>query len=131
MSITSNGNGSIPATGIPSKTKMMPGREVAAWVARASMLTKLCVGAAIVNGEVKITDHTVTQVARMIGVKTAQLKAVAALSSEQRAGLSTKRRVTGARLSDSTIDELIIQVGPLRMMAALDRATAPHTVAAE
>ena len=117
--------------GYPSK-KRLTGREFAAWTGHASVLTKLCVGAALADGQVEVTNLTVTQIARMLGVKSKQIKAIAELTPEQRAGLTDKRRLYGAqRLSNDMLDEFVDKVGAGRVWAAIDRVTAPTRVAAE
>jgi hypothetical protein len=119
-----NGYGaSLPGNGAPRNRPSISGRELRAWASGASPVTKLAIGAAIACGEVKITDHTVTQVARMLGLKTKQLKIVAALPAEQRSALTNRRRRNG-HMSDGMIDDLVVRVGATRLMAALDRATA-------
>jgi hypothetical protein len=116
---------------LPSK-KRLTGRELAAWTGHASVLTKLCVGAALADGQVEVTNLTVTQIARMLGVNSKQIKAVAGLTPEQRAALTDKRRLNVAqRLSNDMLDEFVDRVGANRLWAALDRATAPMRIAAE
>jgi hypothetical protein len=121
-----NGAGCVAGNGAPSnRPPKITGRQLATWGRAASMLTKLAIGAALACGEVEVPDLTVTQVARMLGLKTKQLKAIAALPAEQRAALSHRN---GPRrdgyLSDGVVDGLVARVGATRLMAALDRATA-------
>jgi hypothetical protein len=116
--------GHIAHNTLPSK-KRLTGRDLAAWTGRASMLTKLCVGAALADGEVEVSNPTVTQVARMLGLKSRQLRSIAQLPPEQRAAL------TAQRLSNEMLDRIVDSVGANRLWAALDRATAPTRVAAE
>jgi hypothetical protein len=124
-------HGSLPDNGYPNK-KRITGRELAAWTGRAGVLTKVCVAAAVMAGEIEITDLTIAQVGRVLGVKTKQIRAIAGLTPEQRSGLTNRRRLNGVgRLSDSMIDDMVAQVGANRLWAALDRATAPTRVAAE
>jgi hypothetical protein len=123
-------HGSLPDSGYPSKPKRISGRELAAWTGRASMLTKLCVGAALADGEVEVSNLTVTQIARMLGLKSRQLRSIAQLTPEQRGALTGRRRLNGVqRFSNEMIDEFVDKVGANRLWAALDRATAPHIVA--
>jgi hypothetical protein len=124
--------GSIATTEFPRNKKKLTGREPAAWIAPASTLTKLCIAAAVMAGEIDITDLTITQVARMFGLKPKQIKAIAQLTPEQRAALTEARRLNSVgRFSDEMLDALVAQVGHTRLWTALDRATAPHRVAAE
>jgi hypothetical protein len=117
--------------GYPSK-KRLTGREFAAWTGHASVLTKLCIAAAVLAGEVEVTNLTITQIARMLGVNSKQIKAIAELTPEQRAGLADKRRLNVAqRLSNEMLDDIVNKVGANRLWAAIDRATAPTRVAAE
>ena len=92
------------------------------------ILTRLCVAAAVASGEVDVDDLTITQIARMLGVKSKQVRAVMQLSPEQRAALTSKRRVNNvARLSNEVIDDIVDKVGAARMWAAIDRATLPKS----
>jgi hypothetical protein len=117
----------INGAGHPGKKKIT-GRELAAWLAHASMLTKLCVAAAIAARELEVGDPTIPHIARMIGVKSKQIRAMMELSPEQRAALITKRRVNGVgRFSNEVIDDFVQTVGPNRLWAAIDRATMPKT----
>lgn len=111
--------------------KRLTGRELAAWAARASALTRICIGAAIASGELALVDHTPAQAARLLGVKTKQLQAVSSLSPAARATLINRRRVGGARFSDTMIDQLVERVGAVRVLASIDRLTLPQRVAAE
>jgi hypothetical protein len=106
--------------------KRITGKEVSAWLAHASPLTKLCVAAAIAAGEVEVADPTIPQIARIVGVKSKQVRAMMALPPEQRAALTTRRRVNGVgRFSDQVVDDLVDKIGANRLWAALDRATLP------
>ena len=118
---------SINGAGHPGK-KRLKGREVAAWSGKASLLTKLCIAVAWWTGEFDVDDLTVTQIARVLGVKAKQIRAVAQLSPEQRAALTTKRRLNGVgRFSNEMIEDFVVQVGANRLWAAIDRTTAPQT----
>jgi hypothetical protein len=94
VSISSNGS---------TNKKKLTGRDLAAWIRNASVLTKLCIAAAVMAGEIEIIDLTITQVARMFGLKSKQIKAIAELTPEQRAA---------------------------QLWAAIDRVTAPTRIAA-
>jgi hypothetical protein len=113
----------------PSR-KQITGKELAAWLAHASILTKLCVAVAIATGEIEVSDLTITQIARMLGLKSKHIRAMMALSPEQRAALAfSRRRVNSTtRMSDGMVDDIIVnQVGIARALASIDRATAPKT----
>jgi hypothetical protein len=113
--------------------KKLTGKELAAWLRKASPLTKLCIAVALAAGEIEVSDLTITLIGRMLGVKSKQIKAMAGLPPEQRAALTNdKRRLNGVgRMPDAVLDDLVAQVGAVRLMAALDRATMPTRVAAE
>ena len=115
---------SISGAGRPGKKKAT-GKELAAWLAHTSVLTKLCVAAAIAARELEVDDPTIAQIARMVGVKSKQIRAIMELTPEQRAALTTKRRINGVRFSNEMIDDFVAQVGANRLLAALDRGTAP------
>ena len=116
---------SINGAGRPGKKKVT-GKELAAWLAHASVLTKLCVAAALAARELDVDDLTLAQIARMVGVKSKQIRAIMELTPEQRAALTTRRRVNGVgRFSNEMIDDFVAQVGANRLLAALDRGTAP------
>lgn len=111
-----------------SGKKRVTGKELAAWLAHASPLTKLCVGAALAAGELEVDDLTVAQVARMAGVKSKQVRAVMQLTPEQRAALTSRRRVNNiARFSNEVVDDIVDKVGAVRLWAAIDRATMPKS----
>jgi hypothetical protein len=122
---------SINGAGRPGK-KTVTGKELAAWLSHASVLTKLCVAAAVAAGELEVTDPTVAQIARMVGgVKSKQIRAIGQLSPEQRAALTTRRRVNSvARFADEVVDDFVHTVGANRLWAAIDRATDPMNGAA-
>ena len=116
---------SINGAGRPGKKKAT-GKELAAWLAHASVLTKLCVAAAIAAHELEVDDPTIAQIARMVGVKSKQIRAIMELMPEQRAALTTKCRVNGiGRFSNEMIDDFVAQVGANRLLVLLDRGTAP------
>jgi hypothetical protein len=116
---------SLNGAGHPGKKKVT-GKELAAWLAHASVLTKLCVAAAIATGEVDVGGLTIAQIARMVGVKSKQIRSIMELSPEQRAALTTRRRVNNVgHFSNEVIDDIVDKVGAIRMLAALDRATMP------
>lgn len=115
---------SITGAGRPGKK--VTGRELAVWLAHASVLTKLCVAAAIAAREVEVDDLTIAQIARMVGVKSKQVRAIMELTPEQRAALTSRRRVNGVgRFSNEMIDDFVAQVGANRLWAAIDRSTTP------
>jgi hypothetical protein len=96
------------------------------------LLTRLCIAAAVLAGEIEVSDPTITQIARQFGVKSKQIKAIAELTPEQRAALTNPRRLNGAqRLSNDMLDDFVDKVGADRLWAAIDRVTAPTRVAAE
>ena len=118
----------VPINGAGRPGKKITGRELAAWLAHASVLTRICVAAALAARELNVDDLTIAQIARMLGVKSKQIRAIMELTPEQRAALTTKRRVNGVgRFSDDMIDDFVAQVGANRLWAAIDRTTAPQT----
>jgi hypothetical protein len=120
---------SIPLNGAghPGKKKIT-GRDLGRWLSHASILTRLCVAAAIASGELDPDELTLPQIARMLGVKSKQVRAVMALSAEQRAALTTTRRANSvARFTDEVIDDFVDKVGANRLWSALDRASAPKS----
>jgi hypothetical protein len=120
------------ATNGSSNKKKLTGKELAAWLAHASILTKLCIAAAWLAGEIDVGNFTIAQVARLLGVKSKQIKAIAELPPEQRAALTNPRRLNGVgHMSNDMIDEFVDRVGAERLWAAIDRRTAPTTIAAE
>lgn len=120
---------SVPINGAGHSGKTITGKETAAWLAHASVVTKLCVAAAIATGELKIVDLTPAQSARLVGgVKSKQVRAMMELSPEQRAALVTKRRVNSiGHLSNEVVDDIVDKVGAARMLSAIDRATMPKS----
>jgi hypothetical protein len=84
---------SITAGGPPSKR--ITGRELASWSSKASLLTRLAVGAAWSAGEIDVDDLTISQIARVLGVKSKQVKALAGLKPDQRAALTNPRQLNG------------------------------------
>ena len=111
-----------------SGKKTVTGKVLASWLARATAITRLCIAGALAAGELEVVDPTVAQIARMLGVKSKQIRAIMQLTPEQRAALTTKRRVNNvARFSDEVVDDLVDQVGAARMLAAIDRATMPKS----
>jgi hypothetical protein len=42
---------------------------LAGWCVRASQFTRICIGAAIKNGELSVIDHTTAQIAKLLRVK--------------------------------------------------------------
>jgi hypothetical protein len=104
------------------------GKELASWCSRASVFTRICIGAAIKSGELQVIDFTAAQAARLTRVKTREVNTVAALPPEQRALANGKSR-NGQLMTDAMLDELVVHVGVGKVMAALDRATKPHVVA--
>ena len=117
----------LNGTGHPGKKKIT-GRDLGRWLSHASVLTKLCVAAAIASGELDPGDLTLPQIARMLGVKSKQVRAIMALSAEQRAALTTKRRANNvARFTDEVIDDFVDKVGANRLWSALDRVTMPKS----
>jgi hypothetical protein len=114
-----------------TEKKRLRGPELAAWIRRASPVTRICIGAAIMSGELELTNPTIAQVARLLGIKSKQIRAIAQLTPEQRAALTDRRRLNGAtHLSNDMLDDLVAKVGTGRVMAALDRATMPMRQAA-
>lgn len=125
-----------PLNGAGRPGKKITGKELAAWLVHASVLTKLCVAAAVATRELDPNDLTIPQIARMFGVKAKQVRAIMELTPEQRAALTTKRRVNGVgRFSNEMIDDFVHTVGANRLWQAIDRTTMPkpngHAVAAE
>ena len=110
------------------KRPKVTGREATSWLSGASSITQLAVGAAWVNDEIDIDDLTPTMKARALGLKPKEVKAIAALPAEQRAGLINKRRTNGAaRMPDTVLDKLVERIGTQRLWAAIDRATTPKS----
>jgi hypothetical protein len=119
----------VPINGAgPSGKKKITGKELAAWLAHASLVTKLCVAAALATGELDPRDLTVAQIAKMLGLRSKQIRSIMALPAEQRAALTTKRRANNVEVfSNAVIDDIVEKVGAARMWSALDRATTPKT----
>jgi hypothetical protein len=110
--------------------KVIDGRALARWCSRASQFTRICIGAAIKNGELNPAHFTTAQIAKLVRVKARDINAVAALPPEQRALANGKRRNEQV-MTDATLDELVVHVGVGKVMAALDRLTKPAVIAAE
>ena len=55
----------------------------------------------------------------MLGVRSKQVRAIMQLSPEERAALTTKRRIDGiARFSNEVVDDIVDKVGATRLWAA-------------
>jgi len=50
--------------------RKIEGRELAKWCASASQFTRICIGAALKNGELALIDLTPAQIAKLARVKT-------------------------------------------------------------
>jgi hypothetical protein len=128
MPSATNGAGSLPANGL-SRKPTITGREMAAWSSGASLVTKLAIGAAWANGEIEVIDPTITQIARVLGVQSKQIRTIATLSPDKRAALTSRphgpRGDAAGSLSNVMLDDLVKQVGAGRLMDAIDRATRP------
>jgi hypothetical protein len=103
---------SIGTNGSHNKKKLT-GRELAAWIRGASALTRLCIAAAVMAGEIEITDLTRRQVGRLFGLGSRQLKAIAQLTPEQRDALTEARRLNSiGKFSDEMLDAFVAQCSP-------------------
>jgi hypothetical protein len=93
-------------------SKKISGRDLDRGSSHASIMTKLCIVPAIASGEAELTDPTIAQ---MLGLKGKQVRAVMRLSPEERAALTSKRRVNNvARFSNDVVDDIVDKVGAAR-----------------
>ena len=103
--------------------RKIEGRELAKWCASASQFTRICIGAALKNGELALIDLTPAQIAKLARVKTRDINAVASLPPDQR-GARVALRKSGRFMTNAALDQFIARVGVGN--AALDRATMPN-----
>ena len=118
----------ISINGAAARGKKITGKELAAWLAHASVLTKLCVAAAVAARETQPQrpDHPADRAdVRRQGQAAPRHHAV---DARARAALTTKRRVNNvARFSNEVVDDIVDKVGANRLWAAIDRATLPKS----
>jgi hypothetical protein len=75
-------------TSNPIAAKRISGKELAAWLARASTFTRVCVAAAVAHHELEVGDLTTAQIARVANVRCKQVRVVMALPATARAALT-------------------------------------------
>jgi hypothetical protein len=119
-----------PPTSIPT---IVHGRHLALGLHRLSASQRALLAFELTTGAVTLCGLTRKQAARIAGANTDYVSRVAHISDserEQLRGGGLRLSKTHPRqpreLSDAEIDHLVRTVGPDRVMAAIDRLTAPE-----
>jgi hypothetical protein len=107
--------------------KVVTGKELARALRRQGAAAKAVTAADIAAGRLVIDRPTPKQARAVTGASASYVGTALALSPMERQAFRAGRlKLADARaLSDARLDKLVHRIGPDKVMAALDRATAP------